>query len=191
VRPYINSSGLLLSVCVSVCVCVCVPFPWQTFTKLFILVSFFSLSSRNTSLHHSSETPPLLVSRLSDWHAAAAYLPQLCVFCAPWFSALSSSLSLSLASPFLGRLIDVAICCLSLPSTGQSSPPPSRLYEKAHRTASAVHGCSGFVAIFVTWVYNETFFSSLLHYLKENSPEQIRSSVVRNVIPYSCIIQFN
>lgn len=38
------------------------------------------LSSCNTSLHHSFQTPPLLVSQLFDWHAAA-YFSQLCLLC--------------------------------------------------------------------------------------------------------------
>lgn len=79
----INSSGLDVLLCLSVCMCVCrrvsLPFPWQSFTKLFNSCLSF-LSSRNTSLHHSSKTPPLLVSQLFDWHAAA-YFPQLCLLC--------------------------------------------------------------------------------------------------------------
>lgn len=38
------------------------------------------LSSCNTSLHHSFQTPPLPVSQLFDWHAAA-YFSQLCLLC--------------------------------------------------------------------------------------------------------------
>lgn len=66
------------------------------------------LPSWNTSLHHSSKTPPLLVSGFSDWHAAA-YFPQWCLLC----PVVLCSLCLSHVSIF--RMTQWYIYCLLLP----------------------------------------------------------------------------
>lgn len=80
-------------VCVCVyarlCVCVCSHlrcFHGRVSQSFSSLSPFFFFSSCNTSLHHSFQTPPLLVSQLFDWHSGA-YFPQLCLL---WFSTHSS-----------------------------------------------------------------------------------------------------
>lgn len=114
----INSSGLVvllcLSVCMYVCVCVSLLFPWQRFTKLFILVSLFSPLATPPCITAFRLLRSLSLSFLIDTQQPTSLN---CVFYAPWFSALSSSLMF----PFLGWLNDVSICCLFTSSTSQSS----------------------------------------------------------------------
>lgn len=73
--PYNINSSVLVEL---LCPCV-VAVSATKFHKAFHSCLPF-LSSCNTSLHHSFQTPPLLVSQLFDWHAAA-YFSQLCLLC--------------------------------------------------------------------------------------------------------------
>ena len=130
-----------------VCVCVCVCrrcFHGRLSQSFLILVSplLSFLSSRNTSLHHSFKTPPLLVSRLLDWHAAA-YFPQLCLLC----PVVLCTLFLSHVSIF--RTAQWCIYPLPLTSLDKSEFPLSFTYvydceslQIKARPACAVHECA-------------------------------------------------
>ena len=133
-----------MCMCVCVCVCVCHRcFHGRLSQSFLILVSLLLsfLSSRNTSLHHSSKTPPLLVSRLLDWHAAA-YFPQLCLLC----PVVLCILFLSHVSIF--RTAQWCIYLLPLTSLDKSEFPLSYTYmldceslQIKARAACAVREC--------------------------------------------------
>lgn len=107
----INSSRLdvLLGrhACMYECVSTCVLslFPWQSFTKLFFIFSPLTTPPCITAFRLLRS---LFLSFLIDMQDPTSLN---CVFHAPWFSALSSSL----VFPFLGQLSDVSICRLLLP----------------------------------------------------------------------------
>lgn len=108
----INSSGLDVLLCLYACVCMCARasllFPWQSFTKLFILVSLFSPLATPPCITALRLLRSLFLCFLIDMQQPTSLN---CVFYALWFSALSSSLMF----PFLGWLNDVSIYCLLLP----------------------------------------------------------------------------
>lgn len=103
-----------MRVCMYVCIYACMHarvsllFPWQRFTKLLILLSLFSPLATPPCITAFRLLRSLSLSFLIDMQQPTSLN---CVFYAPWFSALSSSLMF----PFLGWLHDVSIYCLLLP----------------------------------------------------------------------------
>lgn len=101
---------VFMHVCTHACVLL---FPWQSFTKLFILVCLFSPLATPPCITAFKLLRSLSLSFLIDMQQPTSLN---CVFYALWFSALSSSLMF----PFLGWLNDVCIYCLLLFSTSQT-----------------------------------------------------------------------
>lgn len=98
----------LIDLCTFICMCMLL-FPWQFHKAFHSCVSF--LSSFDTSLHHSSQTPPLLVSQLF-WLTCSSLLPSTVSF----MPVVLCALFLSHVSIFrVAQWCTVSICCLLLP----------------------------------------------------------------------------
>lgn len=170
-----------LHMCVSVCVCAHVSFTvsMAEFHKAFHSCLSF-LSSRNTSLHHSSKTPPLLVSQLFDWHAAA-YFPQLCLLC----PVVLCTLFLSRVSIF--RMAQWCICLLPLTSSTRQSSLFIHTYMTVKGSQNSLHRmCSAWMHAGVDILHYHICILSLftfVFFFNNNSPKHIWQSVVRSIIP--------
>lgn len=129
------------------CVCHCCFHGRVSQSFSFLSLSSF-LSSRNTSLHHGFKTPPLLVSQLLDWHAAA-YFPQLCLLC----PVVLCTLFLSHVSIFR-----MAQWCIYL----SEIPFHSRACDCASLQNSLHHMCSAWMNVYVNLCHISTPESLIL-----------------------------
>lgn len=138
-----------MSVHMCVCVRVSLLFPWQSFTKLFILVSLFSPLATPPCITALRLLRSLFLSFLIDMQQPTSFN---CVFYALWFSALSSSLMF----PFLGWL-NIYLLPLTFPTSQSSLFIHTYMIVKAKKIACitcAVHECllmfTLFIVIFVS-----------------------------------------
>lgn len=136
----INSAGLdvllWLSACVYVCMRVSWLFPWKSFTKLFILVSLFSPLATPPCITALRLLRSLFLCFLIDMQQPTSLN---CVFYAPWFSALSSSL----VFPFLGWINDVSTASHFLDKS--EFPFHSHIYDCEGLQNSQHHMCSAWM----------------------------------------------
>lgn len=150
----INNSRLAVRLCLSACVYArVVAVSIAEFHKAFHSCLSF-LSSRNTSLHHSFKTPPLLVSQLFDWHAAA-YFPQLCLL-SPVVLYTLCTLFLTCVSIF--RMAQWCIDCL-IPNTSQF-PSLSHIYDCECLQNILHHICREWMHAYIYIIH---FLSYIIH----------------------------